>query len=73
MRSRKATRPARTALAVIVPGLLVALAAGIGPAYAGDPGEDAKARTTPAYQPAKGEQCGLRPSAGKSAKDEHLS
>ncbi|TYB98923.1 hypothetical protein FXF53_16515 [Micromonospora sp. WP24] len=73
MFGRKATRPARTALAVIAPAVLVTLAGGVGPAYAGDPGEDAKARTTPAYQLAKGEECGLRPSAGKSAKDEQLS
>ncbi|MEV1329384.1 hypothetical protein AB0J20_07385 [Micromonospora costi] len=69
----RATRPTRAALAVLVPGVMVALAGVAAPAYAADPGEDAKARTTPAYQLAKGDTCGLRPSAGKSLKDETLS
>ncbi|RKF24201.1 hypothetical protein [Micromonospora globbae] len=69
----KATRPARTALAVLVPGVMVAVASVAAPAHAADPGEGAKARTTPAYQPATGDTCGLRPSAGKSTKDEMLS
>ncbi|OKI56037.1 hypothetical protein [Micromonospora sp. CB01531] len=73
MLSTKATRPARAALAVIVSGAMVALASGGGPAYAADPNDAAKARATPAYQLARGETCGLRPSASKSLKDETLS
>ncbi|MFC3502761.1 hypothetical protein ACFOOK_17510 [Micromonospora krabiensis] len=72
MFSTKATGPTRSAIAVLV-GLVVALAGGATPAYAVDPGEAAKARTTPAYQLARGETCGLRPSAGKSPKDEAVS
>ncbi|MEV4759236.1 hypothetical protein AB0J86_29635 [Micromonospora sp. NPDC049559] len=72
MKTRNAAAPGRAALAALVAGALAALAVGVGPAGA-DPGEAEKARATPAYEPERGARCGLRPSAGKSEKDERLS